>query len=444
MPVVSILMPSLNVVKYISECMESVIRQTLKDIEIICIDAGSTDGTFEKLVEYTEKDNRIRIIKSDRKSYGYQMNLGIDAAKGEYIGIVETDDYISEDMFEKLYKYVSENKADFVKSRYIEFVGTDNKRRFRYAGNKFIESNNNKMIDLSKNSDFRLIDINHIWSGLYQKDFLTENGIRFNETPGASFQDTSFSILVGCLSKTCIYTTDSFYYYRMDNANSSVKQTTKVRCVVDEFKYIESELKRRNIVDKNIESTIKKIKLGTYMWNYHRLTDEAKIEFMDIIKAEMSELQEENCELMSDPVIKKQIDVLTKKELISEVNETNNRIKNTMKKIADKCKKGSKFCIVGAGVYGKYMLDLQQIFDLNFIEVFADNSKELQGAFIDKYKILSIEDVLKQYRSIDWIIASKKYSLEIKKQLINLGISDESIFVMNATLEWPGLINYFD
>ena len=83
MPVVSILMPSLNVVKYISECMESVIRQTLKDIEIICIDAGSTDGTFEKLVEYTEKDNRIRIIKSDRKSYGYQMNLGIDAAKGE-------------------------------------------------------------------------------------------------------------------------------------------------------------------------------------------------------------------------------------------------------------------------------------------------------------------------------------------------------------------------
>ena len=93
-PKVSVIMPSLNVVSYIRECIESVVNQTLKDIEIICVDAGSTDGTLEVLEEYTAKDNRIKLLHSDKKSYGYQMNMGIDAATGEYIGIVETDDYI--------------------------------------------------------------------------------------------------------------------------------------------------------------------------------------------------------------------------------------------------------------------------------------------------------------------------------------------------------------
>jgi glycosyltransferase involved in cell wall biosynthesis len=66
------------------------------------VDAGSTDGTLEILQEYAAKDSRISIINSEKKSYGYQMNLGFDAAKGEYLGIVETDDFADPDMFEKL------------------------------------------------------------------------------------------------------------------------------------------------------------------------------------------------------------------------------------------------------------------------------------------------------------------------------------------------------
>ena len=102
MPKVSVIMPSLNVVQYIQECMESVVRQTLSDIEIICVDAGSTDGTLEILQEFAKKDQRMSIIVSDKKSYGYQMNLGLKAAKGEYIGIVETDDFIEPNMYEDL------------------------------------------------------------------------------------------------------------------------------------------------------------------------------------------------------------------------------------------------------------------------------------------------------------------------------------------------------
>ena len=97
-------MPSLNVVQYIDECIQSVINQTLKEIEIICVDAGSTDGTYEKLLKYAELDSRIRIIVSDVKSYGKQINTGIQQAKGKYIGIVETDDFIDSNMYEQLYE----------------------------------------------------------------------------------------------------------------------------------------------------------------------------------------------------------------------------------------------------------------------------------------------------------------------------------------------------
>ena len=79
---VSVLMPSLNVVRYIRECMESVISQTMEEMEILCIDAGSTDGTLEILEEYVRKDRRVRLIKADKKSYGYQMNLGLKEALG--------------------------------------------------------------------------------------------------------------------------------------------------------------------------------------------------------------------------------------------------------------------------------------------------------------------------------------------------------------------------
>ena len=80
-PLVSVIMPSLNVVKYIDECIQSVLNQSLKEIEIICVDAGSTDGTYERLKEYETNDSRVRVILSDKRSYGYQVNLGIKESK---------------------------------------------------------------------------------------------------------------------------------------------------------------------------------------------------------------------------------------------------------------------------------------------------------------------------------------------------------------------------
>lgn len=88
---VSVIVPVLNGISYINECMDSLISQTLKEMEILVIDAGSTDGTLEILEEYVQKDSRVRLLHSDQKSMGHQTNMGIQAASGEYIGFCKAD-----------------------------------------------------------------------------------------------------------------------------------------------------------------------------------------------------------------------------------------------------------------------------------------------------------------------------------------------------------------
>jgi len=115
-PRVSIIIPVFNVENYLKECLDSVVNQTLKDIEIICVNDGSTDGSLSILEEYKEKDERIKVISKLNGGYGHTMNVGMDAATGEYIGIVEPDDYIEPDMYEILYIEAVENDVDFIKA----------------------------------------------------------------------------------------------------------------------------------------------------------------------------------------------------------------------------------------------------------------------------------------------------------------------------------------
>ena len=113
---ISVIMPCLNVVQYIKECMDSVVNQTIFDeLEVLVIDAGSTDGTFEIVSFYANKYDNIQVIKSEKKSYGYQVNLGIRKAKSPYVAILETDDYVEPDMYGALYKLAEEGKYDYVK-----------------------------------------------------------------------------------------------------------------------------------------------------------------------------------------------------------------------------------------------------------------------------------------------------------------------------------------
>src|SRR5690554_5825547 len=97
-PKVTVIVPFFNSENYIRECIESLVNQTLKELEIICINDGSTDGSYEIVQEYAQRDDRIVLISKYNTGYGHSMNLGLSLAKGEYIGILESDDYVVSSM----------------------------------------------------------------------------------------------------------------------------------------------------------------------------------------------------------------------------------------------------------------------------------------------------------------------------------------------------------
>ena len=111
---VSIIIPIYNMKKYLTKCLDSVIHQTLKDIEIICIDDGSTDNSLEILKAYAQKDPRIKVLTQENQGQGAARNLGIDVAESEYVSFVDPDDWIEPDTYEYAYNTITETGADYV------------------------------------------------------------------------------------------------------------------------------------------------------------------------------------------------------------------------------------------------------------------------------------------------------------------------------------------
>lgn len=278
MPDVSILMPACNVEKFLRECMDSVVNQTLKDIEIICLDDGSKDSTGEILDKYAAKDSRIKVIHKPNSGYGHSMNVGLKNATGEYIGIVETDDFTEPDMFEKLYETAKKGRLDMVKSNYYAYVSTPEPANTYMEVLKDFHLYNKVFLPCDHPDVFRVRPC--IWSGLYRREFLLENNIWFTETPGASYQDTAFAFKVWASSQRAALIKEAYLHYRTDNANSSVKSAAKVYCLCDEYASIETFLDERPELKEKLQKLEISLKYESYRWNLARLTQEFKHEFL--------------------------------------------------------------------------------------------------------------------------------------------------------------------
>lgn len=273
----SILVPIYNVEQYLPDCLDSLCAQTLKNIEIICINDGSTDASGAILDEYAKNNANIKVINKKNSGYGDSMNRGLEAATGEYIGIVESDDYIDANGFEKLYELAKKTDADIVKANYY-YHSNDKDEIHEVVKNQKL----NKAITISDDYSI-LIEEPGIWSAIYRRDFLNDNKIRFRTTPGASYQDTGFFFKTACAAKKIVYTKNAYLHYRTDNANSSVKSLEKVNYVVEEYADIEKYLEKCDISDE-VKYAIQAAKFGAFHWNLQRLPKDLAQEFIVTIK----------------------------------------------------------------------------------------------------------------------------------------------------------------
>ncbi len=245
MPKVSVIVPVYNVEPYLRECMDSIVRQTLKDIEIICINDGSTDGSLAILKEYAEKDDRIILVDKENGGYGLAMNIGLDKATGEYIGIVEPDDYIGLTMFEDLYNAASANDLDLVKADFYKFYTEEDGERIilRYTHLcRYPEDYGNVFKPTERMRSF--LYVMNTWAGIYRLAFIREKGIRHNETPGAAFQDNGFWFQTFMYAERAMILDRPYYRVRRDNPNSSIRNPSKVYAMNVEYDHIRELIER--------------------------------------------------------------------------------------------------------------------------------------------------------------------------------------------------------
>ena len=280
----SILVPIYNVEDFLEECLESLVGQTLREIEIICINDGSTDKSLAIIKSFAKKDDRIIIVDKKNSGYGDNVNKGLRKATGEYIGIVEPDDFVELKMFENMYLVAKNNKAEVVKANFYNYSTA--KKEDLNKSSLFIKNEVGKVVNPEKSRHI-FFQQPCVWSAIYEKEFLKKNQIEFLPSAGASYQDAGFAFKVWAMAKRVVFIEDAYLHYRNDNPNSSVKSSGKVYAVKEEYDAVEDYLEKRGLMPV-FGSTLAAVRLGGYIWNMRRLEYKVAKEFAKTIKEDYS------------------------------------------------------------------------------------------------------------------------------------------------------------
>jgi len=272
---VSVLVPVYNVKPYLQQCLDSLVAQTMDDIEFICIDDGSTDGCSEILDMYAERDKRFHVIHKENSGYGASMNVGLRASRGKYIGIVESDDFADAEMFASLYETAERYQAEIVKSNCWSFQGGVSTFWECSAGHRYGEP-------LAPARDDRELFFTElaIWACLYRRDFLAKHQILFHETPGAAYQDVSFGFLTKACAERLVLVKEAYLHYRRDNAGSSVHSKGKIFSLIDEYDYMERYLDENPLpCTEHLHKIVAEIYYRSFDFVEHRIGRESWFPF---------------------------------------------------------------------------------------------------------------------------------------------------------------------
>ncbi len=438
MPLITVIMPSLNVVKYIRSCIESVLAQTLQDLEVLVIDAGSDDGTLEILEEYAVLDRRVRIFHSDKKSYGYQLNIGIGMAQGEYVGIVETDDRILPDMYEILYHAAEKTDAEYVKGRAAFFMEMDNGAEWSNPIGPPLMNRDmlGRLIEPRSMPELLVRDI-YLWTGIYKRDFVSK--IKLNETFGAAFQDQGFLFQTITSANKAVYLDKVVYQYRQDNGGSSIYNRNGFRYLVGEYSYIEKFL-----VDKGEEwkNAYYQRMLNQCLGRFRTMA--ASGVFWEEALPEMNILRERLWKAEKNKLLKTRDMDAGKVELLQlffkdarmPYSYYVDEFKKQARLLGDifKTANGRNIIIFGCGKLGRFFHVMAESRWTGMTVAFCDNNSELWNTMLQGIQVLDPQEAVRRYPKAVYVIANAGSADIIRQQLVNLGIVQENIFISQTTV----------
>lgn len=218
-PKISVIIPIFNAESYLNQCIESIVSQTFKEIEILLIDDGSTDNSLKICLEQAENDKRIRVFSNHNCGQGLERNFGIDKAQGEYVYFIDSDDMAKPRMLEIMYDRAKKYDADIVSVGY-EDIYADFRREEHFLENCIFSNAqliHGAMADLigSKENDTYKGCI-AVWDSLFKKEVIDNYNIRFVSERVVYSEDLLFKLDVMNHSKTIVWLNDALYQYRVN------------------------------------------------------------------------------------------------------------------------------------------------------------------------------------------------------------------------------------
>ena len=219
-PKVTVIVPVYKVDKYLVKCLDSIVNQTLEELEIIIIDEGDKDRCREIIDFFEKSDPRILAPHKKNGGYGASCNLGIRMARGEYLAIVESDDFIEPEMYEEMYLYAKTLEADVVKTPYYEYFSNGERRDCSYR--KYMQEMmpSNKCFSMKEFGQLLQVHAS-LWSGLYKTKYMKDNNIRFVEAKGGAYVDVGFRIQTLINTDKIAWLDKPYYNYRIDSIDST-------------------------------------------------------------------------------------------------------------------------------------------------------------------------------------------------------------------------------
>ena len=221
-PTISIIIPVYNTEKYLKKCLDSVITQTYKNLEIICINDGSTDSSLKILKKYAKSDKRIKVINQENKGVSITRNIGIENATGEWITFIDSDDYISPELYQSFTEALNNSEPfNIYVFNGVKLAENDNPEdknltKFFYMSNwNFHENNLYTFIDC-KNPFYGNLSV---WNKIFNTEFINNNNIRFKEN--SIFEDQLFSI-ESMIKTDKLYLDNKIFYYYVQHGNSTM------------------------------------------------------------------------------------------------------------------------------------------------------------------------------------------------------------------------------
>jgi glycosyltransferase involved in cell wall biosynthesis len=281
-PKVSIIIPVYNTQEFLVQCLDSILNQTLDNLEIICVENGSTDSSLEILNEYSQSYTHLKVIIHPEGRLGDARNAGLRLAKGEYIGFVDSDDFIDPTMFENLYRVAFKHSADIAICGITVFYQKDNvyleKEPEIFPNSEFVPIQQNKKF-------FRNLTA---WNKIYKKSFLDKHNFEFPED--LYYEDQLFLIKAFVLANGIASISKPLYYYRKQRADQiSTLSSNHLFDIFKIFIQIDEFLNYYKIQD-DFKNDIAEIKIQRLLYLFDYISKEQKKEFFLQMQKEFKDI----------------------------------------------------------------------------------------------------------------------------------------------------------